>query len=86
MDGNCGGHDALAVGRDSVEVLVRHFGNEAMAAQGSDLAVDSGAAASGLNRIDRRFLEEPTLDIAVSKADGGVLAGDGGPEERQVRM
>jgi hypothetical protein len=47
VEGDGGGHEALAVGGDAVEALSGELGDESVAAQFADLPGDVGAAAAG---------------------------------------
>src|SRR5436189_163476 len=74
VDGEGGGHDALAVWRDVIEAAAADLGDEAVAPELGDLSADVGAATFGFAAVDGGLGPQSVLDVGVAEADDDVLA------------
>jgi len=72
------GHDALAVGGDSVETLTGDLGEKPVSTQLGDLATGALASGACFGIVTRVASVEPALQIGVAKPDDSVLSGHDG--------
>ena len=84
MDGDGGGHDALAVAGDAVAASAGDLGDEAVAAEFDDESGDAFASSVGFVAVGGWSPVETVGDVDVAETADGVLAGQGGSEQGQV--
>jgi hypothetical protein len=81
VEGEGGGHDALAVAGDAVAASAWDLGDEAVAAELDDEPGGSFASSPGLVAVVGPSGVEPAGDVSVAEALDGVLTGEGCSEQ-----
>jgi hypothetical protein len=84
VEGDRSAHHAVTVRGDAITTPARDLGDEAVAAQLLDEPARALAAPEDLSLVEWWTGMEPAGDLLVRKAADRVLAGQDGPEEREV--